>query len=252
MRIDQFHHTAKYRDYDGHTAMTLALEWEDCDNTVIAALLEHSLPYDPVTRRPIPSSIHDFAWSHVVQYDKYENIVAGILAANPLLLKELATAGDSEGRQAMNIASPRCKRHIQEGLWFLKRYEILTDQQPHHKSETCTVHIAIDHLDGERRVALKFMKNRAEFGREISVRLKGQFDETYVVGILRFHGDDDDDDEIREEVRKKGFTESPYVIVMDAGERTLNDIITKEHIAGRDWEHIRSLFLQVGGVGWGA
>ena len=58
---------------------------------------------------------------------------------------------------AVYIASPLCQRHIKESLYFYRRYEIATIEVPHHKSATCTLHIAIDRANNDQKVALKFM-----------------------------------------------------------------------------------------------
>ena len=72
----------------------------------------------------------------------------------------LSRSEDIHGRQAVNIASLRCKKTILEFIYLHKRYEISTLAQPHHESATCVVHLGLDHGDGGRPVALKFMRNK--------------------------------------------------------------------------------------------
>jgi serine/threonine protein kinase len=104
--------------------------------------------------------------------------------------------------------------------------------------------LAIDHEDRDRPVALKLMKLRENFDREIASRKDGKFSEDFIVGILRDH-DADIDESYRDEVVQKGFELGRYCIVMDAGERNLSDIMEKERIAGVNWELIRVIAQQV-------
>jgi serine/threonine protein kinase len=48
--------------------------------------------------------------------------------------------------------------------------------------------------------------------------------------IRNFIGDYDADPSVRKEFQRKGFASVPYCIVMEAGERSLYDILYKEHI----------------------
>jgi serine/threonine protein kinase len=118
------------------------------------------------------------------------------------------------------------------------RYEITTLAQPHHQSATCTVHLAVDHEDNQRSVALKFMKKRENFDRELQVRQKGSFDNAFIVNILRYY-DGDVDEHFVDELQKRGFSVGSYCIVMEAADRNLNEIIEKERFAGLDWEKVR-------------
>ena len=52
--------------------------------------------------------------------------------------------------------------------WFCRRYKL--DPRPEHSTETCVVYLATENtLDG-RRVAIKFMSDRAQYKNEIEVR----------------------------------------------------------------------------------
>jgi serine/threonine protein kinase len=181
---------------------------------------------------------------HAVQHDKFERIIVDILTQNPSLAVVLALAEDAEGRQVANIASPKCKKVILQFMHFYRRYEITTLRQPHHQSATCVVHLAFDHMDNNRAVALKFMRFREHFQREIYVRNRGGLDNKFVVGILRYH-DPDDDEAFRQETTTKDFADTPYCIVMEMGDRNLYDMLSKENIAGRDWYTIRAIAGQI-------
>jgi serine/threonine protein kinase len=48
--------------------------------------------------------------------------------------------------------------------------------------------------------------------------------------LTHYIGDYDGDREVRKEFQRKGLAKVPYCIVMDAGDRSLHDILYKEHI----------------------
>ena len=127
---------------------------------VITAFLIESLPVDQVTKAPLSPTLHGFAWVNAVQLDRYEASVFDVLSKFPSLSVELSNAEDNEGRSAVNIASPKCKRVILQFVHFFRRYEIKSQNRALHISATCTLHLAIDHEDHMRPVALKFMRHR--------------------------------------------------------------------------------------------
>ena len=211
---------------------------------VITALLINSLPVDELTKTPSSSMHHGFSWVNAVQLDRYESSVIDIMSKYPSLSVELSNAEDVEGRSAVNIASPKCKRVILQFVHFFRRYEIKSINRALHISATCTLHLAIDHEDHMRPVALKFMQQRDQYQREIRVRSQGHLSDEFVVNLLRYH-DPDEDPDFDMEVKRKGLEDFPYMIVMDAGERNLSDVLAKENIAGRDWDTIRSFSIQI-------
>jgi serine/threonine protein kinase len=103
--------------------------------------------------------------------------------------------------------------------------------------------LAIDHSDEDRPVALKFMRNASEYQREIEARQKGDFSDEYVIGILRSHSADEDP-AFAAALARKDLEDLPYCIVMKAGERTLADIISREHICG-SVEQTRSICAEI-------
>ena len=241
--IEAHAHTIALRDFDGRSAFELARTLDGVDGRVFARLLFLSLPVDTATGAAVPASAHDYAWHRAVQQDRHAPAVAAVLDAHPLLAGALAESEDAEGRHALNIASARCKRLILQCIYLHRRYEVKTRAQPHHESATCVVHLGADHDDGGRAVALKLMRHRDQFLREIEVRQQGGFADQFVVGILRTHSGDDDPDFLAE-VRRKGFGQTPYCIVMEAGSRSLADVMVKEHLAG-DWDRIRGLAAHI-------
>jgi serine/threonine protein kinase len=108
------------------------------------------------------------------------------------------------------------------------------------------VHLAIDHESDveDKMVAMKFMKERSQFLREVRVRDLGHFSEEHVIGAVQVH-DCIDDPYFLDEVQAKGFADFPHCFVMLVGERNLADIMVKEHMAGRDWSQIRMITYQI-------
>ena len=173
------------------------------------------------------------------QEDRCYDAVVAALESLPRQAEMLASSEDAQGRPAVNIACTRCKRALLESIYLFRRYEIQTLAQPHHESATCVVHLGLDHGDGGRPVALKFMRIRDAFERELEARREGGFAAEFVAGALRGH-DADADPGFAAEVQRKGLGNTPYLVVMEAGARSLADIIVKEHLAG-DWDRIRVL-----------
>jgi serine/threonine protein kinase len=79
----------------------------------------------------------------------------------------------------------------------------------------------------------------------VNNRARAGFFDEFVIGILAVY-DCDEDPRLGTEFDRKGFRDYPYCIVMPAADRSLFDIIAKENIAGRMWEHIRTIGNAVG------
>eukprot|EP00596_Hydrurales_sp_CCMP1899_P005046 CAMPEP_0119046350 /NCGR_PEP_ID=MMETSP1177-20130426/46018_1 /TAXON_ID=2985 /ORGANISM="Ochromonas sp, Strain CCMP1899" /LENGTH=736 /DNA_ID=CAMNT_0007019377 /DNA_START=1046 /DNA_END=3253 /DNA_ORIENTATION=+ len=236
---------AKKRDYDGMTAFSLVLLNPFIDHRIVIELLIDSLPIDPLNGSNVDPLTHDYAWTRTVQSEKYAYAVRWILSQYPESSAQLAISEDAEGRQAVNIASPTCKKLLLDSIYFFRLYEITTLDNPHYQTATSLVHLAIDHSSLKKeKVAMKFMKHRNHFLREITVRTAGNFDEEYVLGALRVH-DPDEDTSFYDEAVAKGFGAFPYCLVMHMGERNLADMMVKEHVAGRDWGSIRVIAQQI-------
>jgi ankyrin repeat protein len=100
---------------------------------------------------------------------------------------QLAFALDAGGRCALDVASPSNRLAIHSSVLWHGRYRII-DEYPEHISPTCIVYRAVDEavLDASGhpvRVAVKLMKYRDQFSKEIEMRNCG-FDNEMVVDIL--------------------------------------------------------------------
>ena len=138
---------------------------------------------------------------------------------------------------------PRCKRALLRRINFFVRYE-LKKQAPLHASNRSIVLLAHDHDDENRLVALKLMRSRLHFDREVALRSNAALTAEHVLPGLRHH-DGSADSFFLAEVKRKGFEGFPYCLAMDAAERDLLGVILHEHISGRDWDKISEIADQV-------
>jgi hypothetical protein len=129
--------SAGKRDREGRTAFTIALEVDVRDVEVMSELLERSLPFDDITEQPIEPGMHDYAWTRIVQRDRYAGVVRTILFKHPHLSALLSETVDLDGRAAVNIAAPECRRIIMQQLYFYRRYDITTLERPLHQTQNC-------------------------------------------------------------------------------------------------------------------
>ena len=98
---------------------------------------------------------------------------------------------------------------------FLRRYDITTLSTPHHQSQSCIVHLAIDHVTS-KKVALKFMCLKENYHTEIESRSRVSFDDQYVVSIeATYNGTLDE--EVEKQLYRFGLQAFTYIIVMPAG-----------------------------------
>lgn len=181
----------------------------------------------------------------MIQTDKHAPAVQIICDENHAIAEDLAQCKDSEGRPAINLASPKCQLIIKRSLFFFKRYDLVTPlHKPQHKSATCIVLFAIDHDDHERRVALKLVRDRGQFITEMEVREKATFDDTFVISVLHTH-DGDASSDYRTACKSKGLSDYLYCLVMPAADKNLSVIISSERIAGKDWAQIKLITLHI-------
>jgi serine/threonine protein kinase len=223
-------------DYDSNSAFDLALKHR-VHSTVLLFLLQRMMPCrlgDDGEVEMVPAEEHCYAWIALVSHNDNAGIVDQFLKANAALVDSLANVTDANGKTALACSSVRCGETIQRNMYFMGRYEFLSPiAQPHHRSVTCSVYLAIDHdhqqesTNSKARVALKLMKNADQFLREIEVRKKGSFNSSAVVQIYRTY-DSKQDPLFVSECERKGILNYAYCIVMPAADRSLKDVIEKE------------------------
>ena len=202
--------------YDGNTSMILAAEKGKVD--IVVVLLNHGADctiknkqgktcfdmlsatdkLEVLIKTDLKLSLleaHDyFIWFVVVQvtestffesFDVLLAMVEALVSSHP----SLAAAKDADGRAAVDVASKPMKLIMQSVLLWHGRYRI-TEPRPEHISTTCFVFKAVDEhtIDKETgqpiKVALKLMRLKDQFQREISARGK-DFNNQMVMNVLQ-------------------------------------------------------------------
>eukprot|EP00978_Attheya_sp_CCMP212_P002885 scaffold5943_cov56-Attheya_sp.AAC.1 len=157
----------------------------------------------------------------------------------------LAYSKDLNGRLAINYAIPKIKAALQERLLFLGRYDF-TKGHPLHKSATCIVLKAYDEKaeedysseldEGQRHeVAIKFMKHKDQFLREVDFREKMKISTKFVVDVKRYYNGDENVDFCKAVQTIPHLGSIPvdrsaykYAIVMPCADRNLDTIFRSE------------------------
>ena len=210
---------------------------------------------------------HDFAlWFVVVHEDgssdmdlfaKLSAKVNKLVSSHPTL----AAAKDADGRAAVDVASKPMKSIMQSVLLWHGRYRI-TESRPEHTSATCFVFKAVDErtIDKETglpiKVALKLMRLKDQFQREISTRDK-VFNQEYVMHILytypevgssTFNSWPDEVMDVEADATgqlTKANAEKLYLLVMPLADRNLFVALKQERWAGKNMEEVRHVFVQL-------
>jgi serine/threonine protein kinase len=185
------------------------------------------------------------AWALLVQQadDTSFAVVEKLLGRFEGHINELISGNDIHGRRFVDIASSRVKKELKLRLFLNRRFE-LGANVAEHKSASSLVMFARDHGDEccfvePVPVALKFMKYKHQYTSEIEVRRREDFDERFVIAALDSF--DPSDEKFRSAAIKKGYEKYPYCIVMPWADSTVEKVIDQRHIAGEDWDLIRSI-----------
>ncbi|CAK4758002.1 unnamed protein product, partial [Aphanomyces euteiches] len=182
------------------------------------------------------------------------------------LARHLVYSKDEYGREAYFVATADMRDFLRKQLYFANRYEII-EGPPMHASESAVILLAYDHgictqetveqlwsnefdmLDtsngglmsedtfkiycekhfgSKLKVALKFMRYQDEYNREITIRK--QLDAKFALGLLPSL----DESVFREHAvhlkvdDELSMGEYPFVLVMPAADRSLEDVYLKE------------------------
>ena len=150
---------------------------------------------------------------------------------------------------------------LQSAFLWHGRYRLL-ETRPEHISATCFVYKAVDEktIDSETqqpmKVALKFMKKKSEFLREISARDK-RFRSELVMNILHVHPEigspvyfkqpdeiTDVDADATGQLTKTN-AEKLFLLVMPLADRNLFVALKQERWAGKNMEEVKHVFTQL-------
>lgn len=214
---------------------------EDAKTTpgIVAEIMMYTMPISYSTGNL--NLAHYFTWTYVVAttHDKYWEAVEIVLgrydqinndANNNGYVRALSEITNEKHQKAVDIATERCRHAILRRMYYHARYELLPGPIV-HKSVNSLVRLAVDHDGNKATVALKFMKNKQQFYREIRIRRDYDFSSEFVLPLRNYH-DGDEDLSYREEAIAKGFGEYPYCVIFYAAERDLLNIMLHEHITG--------------------
>lgn len=160
----------------------IAFEYFDSEEIKNLFLLDVTFPLDALT------SNNNSLWFQLVE-------ITGIEGTEIKMLQYverypvLTFVKDGFGRLITDMATPNNKTAIRSvSLWF-GRYR-LSETSPEHVSSTCTVFKAIDEMRQDSngnplRVAIKLMRNREQFLKEVNTRSYGLSKE-YIVTLLDY------------------------------------------------------------------
>ena len=210
-------------------------------NNIISPIITNIKLFDDRSGLLLPDAAAEWVCILSQSKDLFVKEVCHLLDSNITNMKSLLYAVDEDGRQAIDVATPKYKQAMMERTYFYRRYE-LKEGPAEHVSATCIVRLAKDHIDGGKPVALKFIHQLDHFLREVSVRELGHLNENFVINTLRTYNGDTDH-AFAAETEKKGLYR--YCLVMPAAERNLGAVLAHEHIAGRDWDKLRLISKQL-------
>jgi serine/threonine protein kinase len=210
---------------------------------------------------------HYKCWFDTIAKEEYNYKVKQYAMEFP----DLVFVKDADGRVAQNVAHPVNGLMMKSLRMIHGRYS-LVESIPDHISQTCVVFRAIDELYQDedaitgllipRRVALKIMRKKEHFLREVTVRNNHNFDSDAVIGITDTYPSLDDpnlpnkDDildtkefDIRAGGGMSGLTkesiESHFILVLPYGEKNMFVAMKQERFAGKEFSNNIHIFKQL-------
>jgi serine/threonine protein kinase/ankyrin repeat protein len=196
-------------------------------------------------------------WFHMIQIEggpSFSNRICNY-AKN---YAALVTAKDTLGRPAEEVATPANKRAINRAYLWFEKYRPL-DKRPEHISKTCEVYRAVDveNLDetGEpRRVAVKLMRVRSQWRREIAAR-QLNISGNDLIELSATYPEDENSCDLPEEIeaehdghnvssamRSNEDVKKMYCLVMPLADRNLYVAIKQEGWAGQKYSECMHTF----------
>ncbi len=215
-------------------ALTLAITAAQPFEPVVRALLVACLscaasPKETPWREAWVSFLHNTK-------DRYLPAIEAALDANIEFIEALATATDADERTALDVAVRPVRALIQSRLYLLERFELAAGM-PEHASTTSVVRFATDRDANGARVALKFMRHREAFERELSARKLADgatADGTStlaaapaVMPVIAFF-DGESDASVSAAFAARGLSTLPFLLVLPAADRSLAAVIEHE------------------------
>ena len=177
---------------------------------------------------------HNFTWTYLLSElnDRYEATVIDVLNryhGSVDIIRSLTDVPNEQGIRARDCATQLCRLRLLERLYFYKRYE-WADRPPIHLSQNSIIRLAIDKRQNNN-IVIKLSKDAHQFHREIDKYVVSNFDSEFIVPILDTH-DGDMDEFFLKEVRRIGYDDYRYAIVMPAAECNFQFILLHELVVG--------------------
>lgn len=168
----------------------------------------------------------------------------------------LASVRDSHGHLAEDFATIANTKAIREAYLWYGRYRPM-DLTAEHESATCYIFRAwdvnsLDEYKNPQRVAIKLMRDRSCWLREIQSRMV-EFEEERVIKILRHYPEDTSEELLMQlsttrsssKELSKLEVEGMYTIVMPLADKNLFVSLKQERWAGRDLSEVKHIFTKI-------
>jgi serine/threonine protein kinase/ankyrin repeat protein len=195
-----------------------------------------------------------FSFLHVDGNSKVESAISSAIQKYPKLL----FAKDSMGRMTNAIATEKNKAIVNSYFLWHGKYRP-TQTKPEHCSATSFVFKAVDlsQIDenGEPKpVAIKLMRFKSHFLKEIRSREEHQLNNDTIIRVIEHFPREENVDSAPEDagiVEVSGSTiskseaESLFCIVMTLADRNMFVSFKQERFAGRDYSMVREIFRQL-------
>ena len=231
----------------------------------VAAILSYTMPISADTGLAV--IYHGYGWTYLLsetqdQYVRAVDLLLDMYTSDIAFIQLLCDSPNEAGLLACEVATPRCLQAIMARLHYFSRYQIAQGDVA-HQSQNSIVRLAIDHghlfedtkLGKEKKagsqakasevpVALKFMKYREQYDREVQLRASIAFNPKFVIPVLCSH-DSDADPAYKKETVDKGLAAYPYLITMAAAERDLLGSIQHEFFSGVDFTRVKIYAKQI-------
>jgi serine/threonine protein kinase len=189
--------------------------------------------------------------------------VRGYIALDP----SLAYAADPQGRIAIEVAAEPMRDAIQSLLLWHGRYRVT--EGPEHVSATCYIFKAVDEqtpdASGEpTAVALKLMRQKLQFRREVDARIQIAANPDHIVTILATHpeygGPQQPTDAldaradavaVEADVTRRGSqltkeeAEQFFTVALPLADRNLFVAVKQERWAGKNMDEVRHVLAQL-------
>lgn len=175
-----------------------------------------------------------YDWADAVKVEENAPLIAEVLQTNPHHAQALAAATDEYGRKAAEVGAPACRKLLKAVRLFMGKYEF-TNSLPEHKSASSVVYLAKDE-ESQRKVAVKFIKNKDNYLHEVLCRKNASLDSMHVMNILADY--DRNNVDFKTEVAMGKTANFEHCIVMPAAQRNLLNILQQENIAGNENERV--------------